>query len=206
MRRAVLALVMLLPLVATAQDIEKINGTVSVSAGQHAGDVHSVNGTVHIGDGAVVEDASAVNGSIHLGRKAQASALHTVNGTVTLAEDSQVRGAVRSTNGSISLDPGADVTGSVTNVNGSITLDHAHIGGRIETTSGDIHVGENSRVDGGILVNERHGWGGFNRPPHVVIGPHAVVHGTLEFHREVVLEVSRSAQIGPVEGATPQRF
>ena len=44
------------------------------------------------------------------------------------------------------------------------------------------------------------------RPPHVVIGPHAVVQGTLEFRREVVLEVSDSAQIGPVKGATPITF
>jgi hypothetical protein len=39
-----------------------------------------------------------------------------------------------------------------------------------------------------------------------VIGPHAVVQGTLEFRREVVLEVSDSAQIGTVKGATPVKF
>jgi len=39
-----------------------------------------------------------------------------------------------------------------------------------------------------------------------VIGPHAVVQGTLEFRRDVVLQVSDSAQIGPVKGATPVKF
>ena len=40
----------------------------------------------------------------------------------------------------------------------------------------------------------------------VVIGPHAVVQGTLEFRREVELKVSDSAQIGPVKGATVEKF
>lgn len=201
-----LALVLAMPLAAPAQDISKINGSVSVDAGQHAGDVHSVNGSITIGDGAIVGDAGAVNGAIHLGPHAQANSLHTVNGGEALEQGAQVRGAVRSTNGGISLDPHTDVMGSVSNVNGTIRLDHAHIGGDIETTSGDIIVGEGSQVDGGIIVNEQHGWSVFDRPPHVVIGPHAVVRGTLDFHREIVLQVSDSAQIGQVKGATPIRF
>ena len=40
----------------------------------------------------------------------------------------------------------------------------------------------------------------------MVIGPNAVVDGTLKFEREVKLFVSESAKIGPVEGATPQMF
>lgn len=201
-----LALALMLPLSATAQDVSKINGSVSVDAGQHVGDAHSVNGSVNIGDGATVQDASTVNGAIHLGARAQANSLHTVNGGEALDQGAQVRGEVRSTNGGISLDPGADVTGEVSNVNGTIRLDHAHVGGNIETTSGDITIGEGSHVDGGIIVNEQHGWNTFNRPPRIVIGPHAVVRGTLDFHREVVLQVSDSAQIGQVKGATPTRF
>ncbi|GAB2571461.1 hypothetical protein ISP15_17275 [Dyella jejuensis] len=208
MRLTILALTLLLPLAVAAQDIDKINGTASVEAGEHVGNVRSVNGSVNIGDGAVVEDASTVNGTVELGEKAHANALHTVNGAITLAANSQVRGEVKSTNGAISLDPGAEVTEGVANVNGRITLNHAHVAGGIETTSGDIIVGENSRVEGGILVNEasRYGWNRQERKPHIVIGPHAIVRGTLEFRREVVLEVSSSAQIGPVKGATPQTF
>lgn len=208
MRLVTLALAtLLLPLAAAAQDISKVNGSVSVDAGQHADDVHSVNGSVNVGDGAAVKGASTVNGSVHLGARAQADSLHTINGGESLAQGAQVHGDVSSTNGSISLESGAGVTGSISNVNGAIRLDHAHVGGGIETTSGDINVGEASRVDGGIVVNEQHGWSfGNNRPPHVVIGPHAIVHGTLDFHREVVLQISDSAQIGPVKGATPVRF
>jgi predicted acyltransferase (DUF342 family) len=208
MRLFALALAIFLPLAAAAQDIDKINGEITVDAGQHAGDVHSVNGGIQIGANAIVQSASTVNGSIHLGENALAASLHTVNGSLTLRTGSRVTGEVRSTNGDISLDPHADVAGNLSNANGTIEIDHAHIGGGIATSNGDVTVGEGSRVDGGLIVNEVHsfGWSGPNRDPYIIIGPHAVVSGTLDFRRDVVLEVSDSAQIGPVRGATPKHF
>jgi hypothetical protein len=208
MRFTLLALALLLPLMVAAQDISKVNGNASVDAGAHAGNLQSVNGSVEVGSGAVVQDAGTVNGSVNLGDHAQASTLRTVNGQISLARDSRVGGGVKSVNGDISLRPGADVAGSLSNVNGTISLDHAHVAQGIETTDGDITVGEGSRVEGGILVNEinshSHGWN--NRKPRIVIGPHAIVQGTLEFRREVELQVSSTAQIGPVKGATPVSF
>jgi acyl-[acyl carrier protein]--UDP-N-acetylglucosamine O-acyltransferase len=204
-----LALGLALPPLASASDndIDKVNGTARVEAGQHAGDVSSVNGSVEIGDHAVVQKASTVNGSVTLGDKAQASELGTVNGAITLGRDSRVRGEVEAVNGQIQLGQGADVGGKVDTVNGAIELDAAHVAGGIETVSGDIAVGANSRVEGGILIDKPHGWFSHDsRTPKVVIGPHAVVQGTLEFRREVVLKVSDSAQIGPVKGATPVKF
>ena len=100
-----------------------------------------------------------------------------------------------------------DVGGRVENVNGRIALDAAHVGGGISTVSGDIEIGADSRVEGGLLVDKPSGW--FNwkdRKPRVVIGPRAVVDGTLEFRREVELYVSDSARIGTVSGATAQPF
>jgi hypothetical protein len=198
-----------LPLLAVAQDsdIDKVNGSVRVEAGQHAGTVSTVNGAVHIADGAVVRKASTVNGAIELGDKAQASELGTVNGAISLGGGSHVSGQVDAVNGSLNLAPGADVGGKLSNVNGAIVLDGAHVAGGIDTVGGDITVGANSHVEGGILVDKPSGWFNFNsRTPLVIIGPHAVVQGTLEFRRDVVLKVSDSAQIGPVKGATAVRF
>jgi DUF4097 and DUF4098 domain-containing protein YvlB len=206
MRLVAFALALLLPLAAAAQDIDKVNGAIEVAPGQHAGDVHSVNGSVRIGDGAVVQSASTVNGSIDLGTNAQSSSLHTVNGHIALSEGGRVSGNIKTTNGGISLDTRADVAGSATTTNGAITLNHAHVGGGIETATGDITVGEGSRIENGIIVDEQHGWSWSNRNPHVVIGPHAVVTGTLDFRREVTLDVSDSAQIGPVKGAKVNTF
>jgi DUF4097 and DUF4098 domain-containing protein YvlB len=206
MRLAAFALALLLPLAAAAQDIDKVNGAIEVDPGQHAGDVHSVNGSVHIGDSAVVQTASTVNGSVDLGTNAQANALHTVNGHIALSDGSRVSGDVKTTNGGISLNTHADVKGSAATVNGAITLNHAHVGGGIETATGDITVGEDSRIENGIIVDEQHGWTWSNHIPHIVIGPHAVVTGTLDFRREVTLDVSDSAQIGPVKGAKVNTF
>jgi hypothetical protein len=203
------ALALGLPLLATAydNDIDKVNGTVHVEAGQQVGDVSTVNGSVHVAGGAVVHKASTVNGAVELGDKAQASELGTVNGAVDMGGASRVSGEVHTVNGSIHLAQGADVAGKLGNVNGGIVLDNAHVAGGIETVGGDITVGANSHVEGGILVDKPGGWFHNNsRTPVVVIGPHAVVQGTLEFRREVVLKVSDSAQIGPVKGATPVKF
>jgi hypothetical protein len=206
-----LAFALALPLTALAadNDIDKVNGSVHVDAGQHAGNVSTVNGAVHIGDNAVVQKASTVNGSVDLGDHAQATAVDTVNGAVTVGAGGRISGGVDVTNGGIHLGKQADVSGKVGSVNGSINLDTAHVGGGIRTVSGDVIVGSNSRVEGGILVDKPGGWFNWNsnsRLPHVVIGPHAVVQGTLEFRRDVVLQVSDTAQIGPVKGATPVKF
>ena len=205
----VVALACGLPALANASNnnIDKVNGSVQVDAGQQVGDVSTVNGAVRIADGAAVRKASTVNGSVSLGDKAQASELGTVNGAITLGRDSHVSGEVSAVNGHIRLAAGADVGGRLDNVNGGIELDAAHVAGGIRTVSGDIEVGANSRVEGGILVDKPSGWFHFNgRAPLVVIGPHAVVQGTLEFKREVVLKVSDSAQIGPVKGAAVVKF
>lgn len=211
MRRILLSLALFLPLAAVAadNDIEKVNGSVWVDAGQHAGDVGSVNGSVHVGERAVVQKASTVNGSVDLGAQAHAGELGTVNGAIRLAAGSQVAGKVEAVNGAITLAQGAQVDGHLSNVNGAITLDAAHVAGGLETVSGDITVGAGSHVEGGILVDKpNNGWfhWGSERKPVVVIGPHAVVQGTLEFRRDVVLKVSDSAQIGTVKGATVERF
>jgi hypothetical protein len=59
MRRHLLALALALSLPVVAQasdnDIDKVNGTVHVDAGQHAGNVSTVNGAVRVADNAVVQ-------------------------------------------------------------------------------------------------------------------------------------------------------
>ena len=111
-------------------------------------------------------------------------------------------------NGRISLDKRAQVGGHLETVNGDLLLDEAKVDGQLRTVNGDITVGAASRVGGGILVEETKGWkfGTNKRVPKVVIGPSAVVDGTLRFEREVKLYVSSTATTGKVEGATPIRF
>lgn len=194
---------------AHASEFDKVNGDVHVASGITVDEASTVNGDVHVASQATVGEASTVNGSIELDDKAQAKTLGSVNGSIRIGAGSRVGGDVETVNGDIALANAVEVAGQVENVNGAITLDAAHVAGGIETVSGDIHVGANSRVEGGILVDKPHiSWfhSGRVRTPEVVIGPHAVVQGTLEFRRKVVLKVSDSAQIGPVKGATVVKF
>jgi hypothetical protein len=207
-------------------DISKVNRAVRVSAGQTVGEVSSVNGSVHIEDGVTAQDVDTVNGSISIGKNARVGEVETVNGSITLGdgtkaasvgsvngamklgENVQVEGEATTVNGSMVLAKGSSVKGSLENVNGSMSLDAARVGGRLKTVNGDIKVGANSHVAGGMLV-EKPGFGFFNRNnrnPKITIGPNAVVEGTLKFERDVDLFVSDTARIGKVEGATPMKF
>jgi acetyltransferase-like isoleucine patch superfamily enzyme len=194
--------------VLASEDVSKVNGTASVEAGQHAGNVSTVNGSVRIGDKATVEKASTVNGSVELGEGATANTVKTVNGGVSLDENARVTGDLSNVNGRVKLEKGADVKGKLENVNGDINLDRAHVGGGIETTNANITIGDSSKVEGGILVKKpKMSWNSSDsRPPTIIIGPHAVVTGTMTFEREVQLYVSDSATVGKIEGATAKKF
>jgi hypothetical protein len=76
--------------------------------------------------------------------------------------------------------------------------------------TGDIELGPNARVDGGIHVEQDTSWFRFwfwpGDTPRVVVGPGSVVGGTLRFERAVKLYVSDRATIGRIEGATAVRF
>ena len=189
-------------------DIDKVNGSIHVPDNATVGKLSTVNGSIHVGDGAHAASATTVNGSIHIGANATIDALDTVNGGIHVGAGTKIARTIEAVNGSIALAAGADAGGKVSNVNGSIALDAAHVGGGIETTSGDIDVGANSRVDGGILVNQDNSWFhfGVSRDPRIVVGPHAVVKGDLVFKRVVRLYVSDSATVGKIDGAKPITF
>src|ERR1700754_4527722 len=193
MRRTLISLLIALSVSGAAladEDVSKVNGTAQVEAGQHAGDVHTVNGSVRIGDNAVVQHA------------------RTVNGGVTLHDNARVSEEVETVNGRVLLERDADVKGQLSNVNGEISLQGAHVAGGIETTNADVTIGEGSKVEGGLLVKKpsMSFFSSNDRIPKIVIGPHAVVQGTLSFQRDVELYVSDSATVGKIEGATPKKF
>lgn len=193
---------------AGAPDISRVNGSIVVAADQPAGNVSTVNGTIHVDDKAVIGAAHTVNGRIMLGAATTAQSLKTVNGSISVGPGGNVTGEVRTVNGAVVLEQSAHISGHVANVNGQIRLDAAQVGSGIETVSGDINIGAHSSVEGGIWVRKKclggvWQWFTLSRcePSLVVVGPDAVVQGTLKFEHEVKLYVSDRARIGPVEGA-----
>lgn len=228
MKSQFLALLACLPLAVFASSTSKVNGSVRVESGQTAGDVSTVNGSVTIEEGATAEDvdtvngsvtiernatvqsAESVNGGISLGEGAKATSMETVNGKLKLAERAQVSGDVSAVNGSADLAKGVEIRGSLSNVNGKMTIEGAHVGRGLKTVNGDIDVGPDSRIEGGIVVEKpNQSWFNSNRNrhiPRIVIGPGAVVEGKLRFEHEVELLVSDRAKIGAVEGAKAVTF
>jgi len=188
-----------------------VNGAIRVRAGEKKDDLSTVNGSIHIEDNAAVAGAETVNGAIDIGAHATAESAHTVNGSITLGDGASVSHSISAVNGTLTLHSGADTAGAATNVNGKIVLQAAHVGGGINTVNGDIDIGANSRVEGGIVVQKEHDtfwfihWG-TSHSPRIVIGPGAVVQGNLRFDRQVQLYVSDQASIGPVSGATAVKF
>jgi len=217
MKRLTVALLLTLALAGTAHarpsgnddlDIDKVNGSIRVPDGATAGKLSTVNGGIHVGANAHAHSAGTVNGGIDVESGVTIDSLSTVNGGLHVGDNVKIAKTVEAVNGGISLGKGSDVAGRASNVNGGIRLDAAHVGGGIETVSGDISIGADSRVEGGVLVNEDNSWfhSGSSHHPRIVIGPHAVVQGKLTFKRDVDLFVSDSATIGQVEGATPVKF
>jgi len=213
MKRAIPALAAALSLalasaaVARGIDVDKVNGSIHIENGQQAGELSTVNGSIRVESGGSAEKVSTVNGGIELGDNVSVDSVETVNGGIELGQGARVARTVEAVNGHIALAHGADIAGKASNVNGRITLDAAHIGGGIETVSGDVEIGANSRVEGGVLVEKPHGFSwGKSKNPRIVIGPHAVVDGTLDFRRDVDLYVSDTAKVGTITGATANKF
>lgn len=200
-------LVLLVAQLAQASDYRKVNGSVTVEAGQTVTSASTVNGSIRIGERATVGEVDTVNGSIKLGADARAASVDTVNGSVDIESRALVDGNVETVNGKVMVSSGAVIGGNLENVNGAIEIGSAQIKGRIETITADLTVGANAKVDGGILYRKpRMNWNAQSRVPRIVIGPGAVVGGSLVFEREVVLYVSETAKIGPVSGAKPLSF
>ena len=193
-----------------SDDTSKINGSIRIDEGKTVGDLDTVNGSIHLGEHGQAEKVSTVNGSIDIGDDASIQSAGTVNGRISIGKRVRVSGEVDAVNGSLTLDEGSDVSGDVANVNGSIRLDKAHVGGTIKTVKGDIEIGADSRVDQGIHVEESNSWFDWGNNSgkllRVVIGPRAVIKGSLVFERDVELFVSDSAQIGEVKGAKAVKF
>lgn len=190
------------PLAFAQEGISKVNGSISVDAGQHRGDLETVNGSINVGDNARVGDAETVNGGIRVGAGSQTGGLETVNGGIRLGAKTTTGKGLETVNGSIFVDRGGTVNGGVETVNGSIGLIDTDVAGGIETVNGDVTVGVDSHVRGGIKYTKPT----LNmtlkqRDPRVVIGPNARVDGSLVFERPVTLYVHTTAKIGPVTGA-----
>ncbi|RDZ26104.1 hypothetical protein [Lysobacter silvisoli] len=197
-----------IPAFAADPSIDKVNGSITVDAGERYGDLETVNGSIRIGANARVADAETVNGSITVADSVQAGGLQTVNGSIRVGRNGTMGDSVGTVNGSVFVDRGGSIRGGVETVNGSIGLVDTDVSEGINTVNGDLTVGVDSHVKGGITYEKPNFQllSSKRRNPRVIIGPNAQVDGPLVFKREVDLYVHTSAKIGPVTGAKAERY
>lgn len=208
---ALIAILLASPaLFAKGQDIDKVNGTIRTQAGVEYGDLDTVNGSISIEQGTRADSASTVNGGIDVDDNATVGTLETVNGGIDIGAAVEIANDVSTVNGGIDIERGTRVHGKVETVNGRIELEGSEVDRGLATVNGDILVGADSIVRGGILIEKPSGgwfnWNSNKRKPRVVIGPNAVVEGTLVFEHEVELFVHDTAKVGTIRGATAQKF
>lgn len=203
---------------ANDNDITKMNGSILLEPGQTSGNLSTITGSVRLGSNAQAGTLKTVTGVIELGNDSKAYAAEVVMGDVLLGERVKISKDIATVDGNIILKKNVDVGGSVSNVKGDIKLYAAHVRGGIKTVRGDVTINEGSRVDAGIFVDKEttitilEDGTIVTEPsaqaykPRIIIGPHVVIAGKLEFYREVDLYVSSSAQVGEIMGATAQMF
>jgi hypothetical protein len=189
---------------------QAVNGSIHVSASAPGGEVSTVNGSIRADDNAQISGGHTVNGNISLGDHATATSLTTVNGGIALGADAKVSETVTTVNGTLALRNGSQVGGRLANVNGTIILAGATVNGGISTVNGNIDIGANSHVQGGVVVHKPstgffQWWSDSTDKPRIVVGPGAVID-TMHFERDVRLYVSDTATVGTVTGATPVKF
>jgi DUF4097 and DUF4098 domain-containing protein YvlB len=133
---------------AQIEDVETVNGSVTISSGVKSGSLSTVNGAVGIGANTTVDGVVEV-----------------VNGRITLDTGSSVSSNVENVNGDISL-TGSEIGGDLTTVNGNIDLADASVikgditvekpggwsFGSNKSRMPEITIGPGSRVDGVIRL------------------------------------------------------
>ncbi|HEU0096666.1 MAG TPA: hypothetical protein VFQ52_09435 [Rhizomicrobium sp.] len=185
--------------------LNSISGNIHVASHAEVRSAHTVSGNVTVDTGARAGDIATTSGHLKVADNARTGDLKSVSGNLALGRSVQVEGGLASVSGNIFADRGSKIDGGVVTVSGSIGLVQTEVNGDIVFVSGDVTVGVNSHVSGRITL-KKPTYSKPSRPPRVVIGPNAVVDGSLEFGLPVKLYVHSTAKIGAVTGASAIPF
>ncbi|MGH8278666.1 MAG: hypothetical protein ACRETQ_03760 [Gammaproteobacteria bacterium] len=184
-----------------------INGVITVGAGAVVdGGLRTINGAIHLGAGAQTGNLTIVNGPITLTDGAQAGKLEGVNSSVTLGKNVLISSDIAIVNGALRTASGTRLDGSAAIVNGNMALCGTVVSGHLSFVNGTVWLADSSSAQGDITAQQPKGSTENNPPPVVVIGPHAIVGGSIIFERPGKLYVSDTAVIHAVQGVTPAKF
>ena len=184
-----------------------INGVITVGAGAMVnGGLRTINGAIRLGPGARTGDLTTINGGITLADGAHAGKLEGVNSAVTLGKNVLISSDIAIVNGELRAASGTRLNGSAATVNGDMALCGTLVSGHLGFVNGTVWLADSSTVQGDITAKQPKGGSDNNPPPVVIIGPRAIVGGSIIFERPGQLYVSDSAVIHSVQGVTATKF
>lgn len=171
--------------------MSSVFGGFDISEGRQVRHITTVNGGIELADHVTAENLETVNGGIEIGDNVSIRNAGVVNGDIEAGENLTVDEDVKTVNGDVTLGAGARIHDQVGTVNGDISLLKAHVGGNVETVSGNIDVGEHTVIAGDIVyAKSRSDWGWSSATPTLRIDETAQVQGNIILHRDVKLLIS----------------
>lgn len=217
-----------LPNMASAKDISKINGVIQTEANQTYDNLDTVNGSITLNANSSADSADTVNGSITVKANARLGSADAVNGDITVEEGGLIEesvdlvngdievarngtvGSIDSVNGDMNFDQGVRV-GKIDTVNGDIIMDSAEISGGVITVNSDITMNGASRIIGDVRYKRKQSNGWFfglfkskQKPVHIKISAQSEVSGDLIFEGfeegMVKLDIAPGAKVGNIVG------
>lgn len=185
-----------------------INGDISIGSGAVVdGDMSTINGDVHAATGAHVGKLTTVNGDISVDHDARTGELTDVNGNIQLGQHVAANGNVTTVNGDIQTGNGAHIQGDITDVNGNIALCAVKAEGDLRFVNGTLLIKTGSEIKGSVIAKKpKFDSSDELHEPVMIVGPHAIVDGSITFERPGKLYLSDSAVIHAVNGVTPEKF
>jgi len=187
-----------------------VNGEITVGAGAVVdGNLRTINGSISLAAGAQTGNLTTINGSISLADDAHAGKLTAVNTEITLAKNASISGDVATVNGDIRAAAGTHIGGTLGTVNGDMALCDTRVTGNLTFYNGTALITDGGSIQGNVTVKKPTGQleeSTSTITPTLIIGPHAVVGGTINFERPGKLYVSDSAVIHGVQSATAVKF
>ncbi|MEQ8952936.1 MAG: hypothetical protein RL120_02310 [Gammaproteobacteria bacterium] len=188
---------------AAGRDISHVNRGINVAADEEVGDVSSVNGSIEVNRGASTDDVETVNGRIEIEDNATVADAETVNGRIRVGSNVVVRGSLETVNGSITTRRGTTIERGVDTVNGRIELQQTRVGGNVQTSNGDIHLEDDTVIEGDLVIRSRRNFlerffNWHNVPPKIYIDGSSSVLGDIHLYQETELEIDDRAQVGEI--------
>lgn len=127
---------------ASCKNITNVNGDITLKGGEIDCNVSSVNGRSECIN-VKLKNVLTTNGKINLSDDSTAGNIKSTSGAIRMSASKAA--SLKATSGDITLNKSC-VAGNVTLIAGNLSMENSTIGGALETTSSNVHIGAESKI------------------------------------------------------------